>query len=111
MPEYWDNIRIQNLHGTEAEWENKPNFKPEAGEIVIYDPDDTYKSPRMKVGNGSATLGALQFASSDKIAVSVTTGTATIPTRKEYTIAATDNEDAEGAAGVITFVLYEIEGT
>ena len=111
MPEYWDNIRIQHLHGTETEWGQNRNkdFIPEAGEIVIYDTDKDHVNPRMKVGDGETKLSALQFTSSDKVAVDVTTGTATTPTRKEYKIVATYDENTTGEDGVITIVLYDTE--
>lgn len=47
--------RIIFLHKTEAEW-NKLNFRPALGELVIYDPDDKVKCPRIKIGDGSNRL-------------------------------------------------------
>lgn len=53
--------RISNLHKTEAEWLKLQNWKPEAGELIIYDPDENYKYSRLKVGDGIRTLNELEF--------------------------------------------------
>jgi len=53
--------RISNLHKTEAEWLKLSSFKPEAGELIIYDPDDKIKYSRIKVGDGARTLQELDF--------------------------------------------------
>lgn len=52
--------RITFLHKTEAEW-NKLNFKPDAGEIVVYDPDAKFSYSRVKLGDGIHTLQELPF--------------------------------------------------
>lgn len=53
--------RVSNLHKTESEWQNHPEFIPNAGELVIYDPDDQYKYARFKVGDGETLLKDLEF--------------------------------------------------
>ena len=53
--------RVSQLHNTEKEWLKLSTWKPEAGEIVVYDPDDTYKYSRLKVGDGKHTLQELGF--------------------------------------------------
>jgi hypothetical protein len=53
--------RVSNLIKTEEEW-LKLNFKPLAGELIIYAPDKVHAYPRLKVGDGSHTLHDLPFA-------------------------------------------------
>lgn len=53
--------RISNLHKTEFEWSVTPDWVPNAGEFVIYDPDETHSYARLKVGDGEHTLAALPF--------------------------------------------------
>lgn len=53
--------RISNLHKTESEWKKLPSFVPEAGELIIYDPDEFYKYARIKIGDGASTLQELDF--------------------------------------------------
>jgi hypothetical protein len=53
--------RLSLLHKTEAEWE-KTNFKPEPGEVVVYDPDTSVKYARIKIGDAKRTpLNELPF--------------------------------------------------
>ena len=44
------NARFSQKHDIEANWIKASNFYPLEGEIVIYDPDENYNYPRMKVG-------------------------------------------------------------
>lgn len=53
--------RISQLHKTEAEWKSFNDFVPEAGELVIYDPDDKCDYARVKVGDGKTLLQKLPF--------------------------------------------------
>lgn len=53
--------RIQNKHDIEANWLQAENFKPLAGEIIIYDPDSTHSVPRVKIGDGNSLLKDLYF--------------------------------------------------
>lgn len=53
--------RIGQLYRTEAEWNKLSAFIPEAGELVLYAPDETYSYARVKVGDGSTKLSELDF--------------------------------------------------
>jgi hypothetical protein len=53
--------RVSNLHKTEAEWALLNSWIPEAGELVVYDPDHKYSYARLKVGDGKRTLQDLDF--------------------------------------------------
>lgn len=67
--------RIQNKHGTEADWLrsvyvdgdiskgflNNP-FIPLDGELIIYDPDAIYTYKRFKFGDGVSTVVQLPFS-------------------------------------------------
>jgi hypothetical protein len=53
--------RIQNKHETEANWQKATEFVPLEGELIIYDPDDTHVSPRMKIGDGKTNVNNLGF--------------------------------------------------
>ena len=54
--------RIINKHDTEANWELAENFKPLAGEVIVYDVDSTHAYPRFKVGDGKTLVNALPFS-------------------------------------------------
>jgi hypothetical protein len=53
--------RVSHLHKTEAEWLKHTTFVPEAGELIIYDADNTFKYQRMKIGDGKTLLRELPF--------------------------------------------------
>ena len=53
--------RVQNKHDTEANWKLATNFVPLAGEIIVYDPDSTHSSPRVKIGDGETLVNNLGF--------------------------------------------------
>lgn len=53
--------RISHLHKTEAEWLAFSNWQPEAGELIVYDPDEVHAYARIKVGDGQRTLQELDF--------------------------------------------------
>ena len=53
--------RVIHMHDTESNWNLLPEFIPKRGEIIIYDPDDTYPTPRFKIGDGETTLVLLPF--------------------------------------------------
>ena len=44
--------RIQHKHEPEANWLQATNFIPLAGELIIYDVDETHSKPRFKIGDG-----------------------------------------------------------
>ena len=52
--------RIQNKHDTAENW-SKLTTAPLAGEIIIYDKDDTHNKQRLKVGDGSTLIDQLPF--------------------------------------------------
>lgn len=56
------NTRVKNKHDTEANWANAVNFTPMAGELIVYDADDTTTYPRFKVGNGQDNINDLPFS-------------------------------------------------
>lgn len=55
------NTRMQQKHGSQSDWEKATNFIPKQGEIIVYDADATCQFPRIKIGNASSTVGALEF--------------------------------------------------
>lgn len=61
--------RIQNRHDTEANWTTASNatkpFIPLKGEVIVYDPDTTNTSPRVKIGDGVTKVGDLAFVAGD----------------------------------------------
>lgn len=54
------NARIQHKHDTATQWGLKPNFIPEAGELIVYDADSTHNA-RFKIGDGQTKVGELPF--------------------------------------------------
>lgn len=57
--------RIQNKHDTAANWSVAANFKPLAGELIIYDVDAAHSAPRFKVGDGNTLVSNLPFVSAN----------------------------------------------
>ena len=56
--------RIINKHATAAVWEaTQEKFTPLEGELIVYDKDDTYSAPRLKIGTGSKDVNELNFIS------------------------------------------------
>ena len=56
------NLRIINTHDTEANWNLCTTFVPKAGEIIVYDIDDSHTYERFKIGDGIKTVIDLPFA-------------------------------------------------
>lgn len=54
--------RVMQKHDIEENWLKATNFVPYAGEIIVYDPDDNYPYPRIKVGDGSTSVKELPFS-------------------------------------------------
>ena len=54
--------RIINKHDIEANWDKAINFIPKAGEIIVYDRDETYDYERIKIGDGETAVVNLPFA-------------------------------------------------
>ena len=55
------NTKIINKHDTEANWNSRSSFIPDKSEIIVYDKDDNYNYPRVKIGDGVTTVVALPF--------------------------------------------------
>lgn len=53
--------RIRNKHDLEANWQKAVNFIPLAGEMIVYDPDDSHTQPRIKIGDGTTAVSSLPF--------------------------------------------------
>ena len=58
------NTRIQLKHDTETNWNKAVNFIPKAGEMIIYDADDT-NPVRIKIGDGITVVNSLPFQGSN----------------------------------------------
>lgn len=54
--------RIIHKHAIEADWVKATNFTPMQGELIIYDPDNTYSYSRLKIGDGVSNVNDLPFA-------------------------------------------------
>lgn len=65
MAEKVMNTRIMLKHDTEANWKKATVFIPKAGEVIIYDKDDTHTRPRIKIGDGQTLVSALPFVYSN----------------------------------------------
>ena len=61
MPEKVIITRISLKHDVEANWKLATVFVPRAGEVIIYDKDDTHTGPRIKIGDGSLPVTKLPF--------------------------------------------------
>lgn len=55
------NLRIIHTHDTEANWNLCVNFVPRAGEIIVYDIDETHTYERFKIGDGVRNIVDLPF--------------------------------------------------
>lgn len=53
--------RVSQLHKIEAEWLKLNDWTPEAGEIIVYDPDESFEYSRIKLGDGQRALKDLSF--------------------------------------------------
>lgn len=56
--------RIINKHDTESNFLKATGFIPKAGELIVYDKDDTRDYERLKIGDGVTVVSSLPFASS-----------------------------------------------
>ena len=56
------NWRIIHTHDTEANWNLCTTFVPKAGEMIVYDIDDSHAYERFKIGDGVKTVVELPFA-------------------------------------------------
>lgn len=55
------NIRQVQNHGKERDWKKNKRFIPLNGEIIVYDKDEVYNYPRIKIGDGVTPLNRLPF--------------------------------------------------
>lgn len=62
--------RVQHKHDIEANWLKATNFTPLASEIIVYDPDENYDYPRIKIGNGETNINTLPFVTKDYAKIS-----------------------------------------
>lgn len=53
--------RITHKHDIEANWIKAVNFIPKAGELIIYDKDESYNYERLKLGDGINKINDLPF--------------------------------------------------
>ncbi len=60
MAENTIKARIQSKNDTEERW-LLSSFKPKKGEIVVYNPDENYLFPRLKIGDGINSINNLSF--------------------------------------------------
>ena len=56
------NVRLQQKHDLEKNWNKASNFIPKVGEIIVYDADEIYSYPRIKIGDGIKFVNDLSFA-------------------------------------------------
>ena len=54
-------VRLVCKHDTETNWAKASNFKPEKGELIIYDIDNNHSYERMKIGDGKTLVSNLPF--------------------------------------------------
>lgn len=66
MAEKIFNTRIVHKHDIEANWQLAVNFIPKQGELIVYDPDENFSYPRIKIGDGEKTVSALDFVDDRK---------------------------------------------
>ena len=62
--------RIQHKHDIEANWLKATNFIPLDSEIIVYDPDENYDYPRIKIGDGETNVNILPFINKDYAKIS-----------------------------------------
>lgn len=53
--------RMQQKHDVAENWNKINNFVPGPGEIVVYDKDEDFARPRVKIGDGESSLKDLNF--------------------------------------------------
>lgn len=61
MSEKMFNTRIIHKHDIAENWAKATGFIPKIGELIIYDPDENYAYSRIKIGDGTKTVGELSF--------------------------------------------------
>lgn len=99
MAEKTAKLRIKQKHDTETNWKKATNFRPEAGELIVYDADNTHSAPRFKVGDGVKLVNALPFVGTDEVLIGTSLPIAD-ETRKFFI--KTDENYAGGSSSGIT---------
>lgn len=61
MNEQIFNTRIVHKHDVEVNWLKVINFIPKEAELIIYDSDENYSYPRIKIGDGVTKINDLPF--------------------------------------------------
>lgn len=67
MAEKQINGRVLLKHDSEVNWAKAINFVPKAGELIIYDADETHSYCRIKIGDGSTLINNLPFSTEEEI--------------------------------------------
>ena len=103
MNEKMFNTRIIHKHDTEANWKKAENFIPKEAELIVYDPDENYDYPRIKIGDGKTNINSLPFIKDgvSPIATVSQTGTGAVIsiTDKNGTTTATVTNGKDGKDG------------
>lgn len=55
------NARVITKHDKEENWNKATSFIPKLGELIVYETDGVYSTPRLKVGNGLDVIKKLPF--------------------------------------------------
>lgn len=76
--------RLKMKHGKASEWALATRFTPLEGEIIVYDVDETYTSPRFKVGDGTTNVNNLKFVNQDELAKITTLGDDLLAVKNGY---------------------------
>lgn len=76
--------RLKMKHGKASEWALATKFTPLEGEIIVYDVDETYTSPRFKVGDGTTNVNNLKFVNQDELAKITTLGDDLLAVKNGY---------------------------
>lgn len=76
--------RLKMKHGKASEWALATRFTPLEGEIIVYDVDETYTSPRFKVGDGLTNVNNLKFVNQDELAKITTLGDELLAVKNGY---------------------------
>lgn len=78
-------VRLKNKHDTQVTWD-ATDFIPLAGEIVIYDADESNTVARVKIGDGVTDISELPFIDANSIKSTDAITTAQIDAICEATI-------------------------
>lgn len=106
--------RIRQKHDTAANWASAVNFTPLAGELIVYDADDTTTYPRFKVGNGQDNINDLPFSDEHYVTVSSSqtiTGTKTFSQNVNVPLTPTADAHASSKQYVDTAIASSANAT